>query len=280
MVKIEDFIQREADRIWDRGGKHQVDCLQRLQRLIRYTGNVELSAIKTDHIHDFLESLERQGMTPATVTRYGAAIRKVFNYAADIEAIDKAPRFKIKKQAKKRVRYFSEEELQKLYDFYGYYKKYRGGLQDWLYHMIVVADKTGMRLSEILSLRTGQTEIIEDADGHWLVLHDGDTKNGEGRWVPIAGDGLASAQRLAMGFKYSHRIFYDTWQQARRVIAKGDKDFVFHVFRHTAATRMANDFGVNTVLVAEWLGHKRLETTQKYVHPKRSHMQEIASKLG
>ena len=72
--------------------------------------------------------------------------------------------------------------------------------------------------------------------------------------MPLNGKGTAAYHRLmerqAGGYQavdqYSHRTFYWFWNKVVRDAGKGDPHFVFHVCRHTAATRLANDAKVNT----------------------------------
>ncbi|MGZ6692680.1 MAG: tyrosine-type recombinase/integrase [Solirubrobacteraceae bacterium] len=45
-----------------------------------------------------------------------------------------------------------------------------------------------------------------------------------------------------------------------------EDDATVHVLRHTFATTLVRG-GTDLVLVAELLGHARLETTRRYIHP-------------
>ena len=44
--------------------------------------------------------------------------------------------------------------------------------------------------------------------------------------------------------------------------------FVFHAFRHTCASILANDLNINLGIVSKVLGHRNIKTTIKYVHTK------------
>ena len=46
------------------------------------------------------------------------------------------------------------------------------------------------------------------------------------------------------------------------------------MLRHTAASYMANTLKMNTMIIAQYLGHRSLTTTQKYVH---ADLNEISS---
>ena len=58
-----------------------------------------------------------------------------------------------------------------------------------------------------------------------------------------------------------------------------DDRFVFHVTRHTCATRMGNDLQVPTSMIQKMRGHATIQTTQKYVHGKDDGMQAIAARM-
>jgi hypothetical protein len=58
-----------------------------------------------------------------------------------------------------------------------------------------------------------------------------------------------------------------------------DGDFVFHVCRHTCATRLL-DAGVHLLVMKEWLGHKNIETTMRYSHVKPENLSAALAKLG
>jgi Phage integrase family len=45
-----------------------------------------------------------------------------------------------------------------------------------------------------------------------------------------------------------------------------DEHFVVHTLRHTCATRLVNDEGIDVFTVQKWMGHKDLATTRRYCH--------------
>lgn len=58
-----------------------------------------------------------------------------------------------------------------------------------------------------------------------------------------------------------------------------DENFVFHTCRHTSATRLL-DAGVNILVIEEWLGHTRTETTQRYTHVKAKNLEAALAAAG
>ena len=59
-----------------------------------------------------------------------------------------------------------------------------------------------------------------------------------------------------------------------------DDEFVFHSFRHTCASNLVNNLRVPTALVAKILGHRKLETTLKYVHADTSTSLDIMEQMA
>jgi integrase len=143
-----------------------------------------------------------------------------------------------------------------------------------------------MRLGEILSLgivRCGKNSHWGEAEvqNNCVYLPGKITKTNEGRYVSINQDVREACLRLtkSLGQHFTHRKFYDRWDDARAKIAPGDKDFVFHCLRHTCASRMANELKMNTLIIAKQLGHKSSDTTNRYVHQKPDTLQKFSSAM-
>jgi len=58
------------------------------------------------------------------------------------------------------------------------------------------------------------------------------------------------------------------------------KDVTPHALRHTAATRMINDAGVDVFTASKILGHSDIKMTLRYCHPSEETMQRAVVKLG
>jgi site-specific recombinase XerD len=92
--------------------------------------------------------------------------------------------------------------------------------------------------------------------GAWITERDGTdtdplfpTRTGR----PLTRDALA--RRLT---KYAA-------QAAERCPSLSEKNVTPHVLRHTAAMRLLHA-GIDTSVIALWLGHEQVETTQIYLH--------------
>jgi len=78
---------------------------------------------------------------------------------------------------------------------------------------------------------------------------------------------------------YTKKKFEHRWNLVKREYARNDDTYVFHVTRHNAASKMANELQVPTVIVAEMLGHNSLSTTQRYVHAKPDTLRDISKQM-
>ena len=270
---ISQFIQEEASRLWD--GKHLKDVTSQLARFCAFKdhGQRQLSDFMPRDIHAFQDHLLEAGRTKSTVNRYNSAISAIFKHACEEELITHAPRFKWLKTKSNRLRYFSDSEVKQIEEFFSNHKR------SWMKQLFIIGINTGMRLGEITQI--GETaELQTDEDGSkWVYLPQ--TKNGDERYVPLNKAAQKAIKELGGRVldHYSHRMFYNAWLDCRYTVAKNDKEFVFHVCRHTCATRLANDLGAKTLIIGKMLGHRSTNTTQKYVKAKGATLQEYAKLL-
>ena len=269
------FVSREAKRMWP-SDQHRKRSLSQMDKFINFRDNKSrpLPQFASDDLDDFADHLIATGSSEATVNRYLASVSKVFSHARKKQVIRFTPRATFFKAKSERIRYFSETEICLITNYF----TQRGDW--WMTDMFTLALKTGMRKGEIVALGEG-TATISDC-GDWVYLPESVTKIGKERYVPIKHpDAQAAAHRLAkhLGAHYSKKAFEYRWGLCKREYARNDDTFVFHVTRHTAASRMANDLEVPTVIIADYLGHQSLATTQKYVHAKPNTLLDISSRM-
>lgn len=270
---LRSFVNKEAHNLWE--GKHLIESHAKLMRFCDFKqfGRRPINRFGLGDINDFLESLKNQGLGDNTLNHYRAALSSVFSYAVELKLIKEEQKIvlKWKKINSGRPRYLTKNETRSLISFLGSHKHW------WMRHFVTISLHTGMRLGEILSIT--ESHIVQTDDGTWIHLLE--TKNGDERWVPANDkviEALAALDNQPKKY-YSHRKFYHTWGAARREIARGDKHFVFHTLRHTAATNLANDFQVNSIVLGQLLGHRSVQTTKKYVHVKPTELQRIAKQM-
>ena len=144
--------------------------------------------------------------------------------------------------------------------------------------MMIVGLYTGMRRGELIQIGSKAT-LEKDDEGYYL--HVPTTKNGEPRDIPVDRPELLEAiKRLGNVSSYfSAYLFTSAWKKAKRTIAPNDPSFCSHVLRHTAASHMANVQKLNLLVIADYLGHKALQTTRKYVHVSRKAKREAVKSM-
>ena len=274
-MNIRTFINEEAHRLWH--GKQLKDSLHQLSVFCNHEGfgEREISNFVPKDIYNFMDTLIDSGKSKSTANRYLSAISKVFNHATDMELIEHSPKVKWFKTDTARPRFFSDDEIKKIKDFFANHK------HSWMREIFIIGLQTGMRLGEIVEI--GSSAVVETCSktqDKWLYLPQ--TKNGDARYVPLNKVALKAINKLGGRVKdhYSHRKFYSAWADCKYAVAKNDKDFVFHVTRHTCATRMANDLNAHTLLIGKLLGHRSQATTAKYVKGKTESLKEIADLMG
>jgi integrase len=276
MKTLKDFCNSNASRLWH--GRHLKESQSRVLKFCDFGDHPVrgLDQYKPADIYSFGDYMLSEGSSANTVNHYYAAISTLFKLAVDMEFITHAPKIKWNKVRSGRPRYMSEAEL------VGLDTHFKDSDDPWtrgkMPYLCVIGVNTGMRLGEILKITP---DCIVSRDGSdWVYLSS--TKNGDDRWVPLNQKARAALEALndEPGKGFTHRRFYNAWEHARHKIAQGDATFVFHVLRHTAATTMANDLSVNTILIAQILGHRNTSTTAKYVHSKPKVLQDIMRKLG
>ena len=140
-----------------------------------------------------------------------------------------------------------------------------------LENLIICALQTGMRRGEIFGLLKSCVDI---ENGYIELLK---TKSGKARKIPISSklkpilenalnDKTNNSEYVFVnpetGTKYNDvkHAFSNLLMQAKI------KNFRFHDFRHTVATRMV-EAGIDLAVVQEILGHANIQTTMRYAHP-------------
>lgn len=276
MSTLQDFTNANASRLWH--GRHLKESQSRVLKFCAFADHNlrNIDQFKPANLYAFGDYMISEGSSANTVNHYFAAISTIFKLAVDMEILVHAPKIKWHKVRSGRPRYMSKDEIQSLDS------EFKGSSDPWVRrfmpHLVTLAVNTGMRLGEILKITPIAIQKMDGAS--WVYLAE--TKNGDDRWVPlnVKAQAALAALKDQPGKGFTTRRFYNAWGKARSRIACGDDTFVFHVLRHTAASTMANELGVNSLLIGQILGHRNVATTAKYVHAKPKSLQDIMRKLG
>ena len=131
----------------------------------------------------------------------------------------------------------------------------------------VMAIETGMRRSELLSLRWCD---VDTARG---LAHLENSKNDQPRWVPLTALAIESLARnpsltrlpRELIFPISPSLLTQAWGHA--LGRAGIADLRWHDLRHEALSRWAHRLSGDVFKLSLVSGHKTLQMAQRYVHP-------------
>ena len=229
---------------------------------------------------------------PATVVRYMGALSHALNTAVNEWGwIDKSPMIGVRKPTvdNERRRFLSDEEIQRVLT------EAKGSENRFLYTVVLLALSTGMRLTEIMSLRWRNVLVEDGADMGLLVMEK--TKNGDARTSPLAEDAFKAVMVMRDKAKkdYADRVpanqllfpsdtvenkpveIRKAWETCRKR-AELD-DFRFHDLRHTAGSLLAMS-GASTREIAEVLGHKTMAMAKRYSHLTQKHLGSVVANMN
>ena len=229
---------------------------------------------------------------PATVVRYMGALSHALNTAVNEWGwMDKSPMVGVKKPKvdNERRRFLSDDEIQRVL------VSAKESENRFLYTVVLLALSTGMRQSEIMTLRWRNVLVEDGANMGLLVMEK--TKNGDARTSPLAEDAFTAVMALrdkviknnAGRVPASQLLFpSDTvenkpveirkaWETCRKR-AELD-DFRFHDLRHTAGSLLAMS-GASTREIAEVLGHKTMAMAKRYSHLTQKHLGSVVATMN
>jgi integrase len=237
-------------------------------KLIQDISIEELEIIQNDYI--------KSGHSINYVNNIIKILKAMFTKAADWEMIneDVLKRVRKVKQLKgenKRLRYLSDDEIERLINACGKEIK----------PIVITALNTGMRKSEILHLTWNRVDLKNR-----IILLD-KTKNGERREIPINQTLFYTLSGIVRNIKTDYvfynpetlKPYYDLKKSFAAALKKAHIiDFHFHDLRHTFASRLVMG-GVDLTTVKELLGHKSITMTLRYSHLASAHIQNAVKVL-
>ena len=242
---------------------------------------LDLSDLDADLIATFLDHLERErGNSVRTRNARLAAIRSMFRFAAmrhpeHAHLIQRILAIPTKRTERTEVSFLTPGEVDALLAAPD--RTTRFGRRDhaWL----VLTAQTGLRVSETLGLRIA--DVCLDSGAH-VRCH------GKGRKERVTPLTVQTAAVLRVWLRerggeaheplfpslYGRRLSRDAVERllskhtrvaARKCPSLNDKRVTPHVLRHSAAMRLL-EAGVDSSVIALWLGHENVQTTQVYLH--------------
>lgn len=198
-------------------------------------------------------------VSPATVNRALATIRRILSFArqSGIPAAD--PRIELLTGERQREFVLSEA------DEHRYIAALRAAGRGVLADIAILILETGLRITEALTLETGEVRAGV------VTIRPVNAKSGKARSVPLT---VKAMEIVKPRLGTNHRVFseaptlwcLDHWHRDIRRSLGMPEEFVIHSLRHTALTRMGES-GMDTFTLQAIAGHRSITTTQRYVHP-------------
>lgn len=213
----------------------------------------------------YLQSVRR--LSPASVNLRLAAIRSLLKH------LGRSLRIKSPKQVTPPVKALTPRELGRLF------AAAEGSRRDTA--ILNLLARAGLRVGEVVRLLTGDMEMNGRAG--WLTVRA--SKGNKTRRVPLNSEvrqalrawlderPKGEAQTLFLSRTGKPLSERDVQRMVAGYARTAGVDATPHTLRHTFATR-AIEKGVDIATLQALLGHSRLETTGRYLHPTAERMQE------
>ena len=251
------------------------------QRTGKQPTKLTLEDLDATLIGAFFDHLERErGCSTRTRNLRLTAIRSLFRYCAlrfpeHAALIERVLAIPPKRHDRTLVSYLTEPELDALLNTPD--RSTWTGRRD--HALLLLAAQTGLRASELIALTPA--DIHTGTGAHLTTLGKGRKR----RITPLTKDTLAVLNawtreragsdttplfptrtgRPLTRDALARRLTKYSGQGAERCPSLREKNVTPHVLRHTAAMRLLHA-GIDTSVIALWLGHEQVETTHKYLH--------------
>ena len=225
-------------------------------------------------------SRHKKALSPASVNRELATLRRLLRLASEWRLIGSVPRIRLLRGERNREFVLGHADE----------KSYLSALKCPLRDVATILLDTGLRVGEILSLEWTDVHLrpAKGAKHGYLTVRAKNAKNSKARNIPLT-DRVAEILR-AQSPERNGYIFhrpdgsqlYSTWldqqHSAVRESLKLPKDFVLHSLRHTFGTRLG-EAGADAFTIMRLMGHSTVTVSQRYVHPSPESMENAVSRL-
>ena len=195
-------------------------------------------------------------LSPKTVNRYLAAVSGILRFACLEGLLPGRPPVPLQSEDEGRIHWLTDAQEKLLCDCLAS----RGWRAESL--AVAVLCASGLRWGEFQGLEPD--EVLDWGTRTFKIAVER-SKNRHARTVSIA-PGLGRALRAMLLGGERPSYYAMRTRLAAAVMACGlDPAITIHTFRHTTATRLAR-LGKNPRLIMDFMGHRALATTMKYVH--------------
>lgn len=248
--------------------KHKKQHLR--DHLLPAFGKLRLDQITTQLVDGFVATKLKR-LSPSTVNKLLATLRRALNIAHDWGVIGKTPKFRPAKLPQAEFDFLDFDEAERFLD---------GAEEKWR-TFLLTAIRTGLRLGELRGLQWGDVDLKNKrlrVARAFTQTGWGVPKSGKGRTVDLAHDIVAileahrpgRAARTALvfpgpsGAPLDEKAVYKACVAASEAAGLG-RVVGPHKLRHTYASHHAMR-GTPMPVLQAWLGHSSIAVTMKYAH--------------
>lgn len=223
-------------------------------------------------IGEIVAKKRKECVSPATVNKVLMVIRAVLRHAHGLGWIDSVPRFKMLKTEKRRIRFLTHAEAEKLLRFLPPHKA----------DIARFSLATGLRMSNVLELEWSQIDMARKLA--WV--HPDQAKARKAIPVPLSDEAI-DLVRKQLG-KHDYVVFTFKGKPIKRVNNRGwqkalekagIKNFRWHDLRHTWASWHIQN-GTPLSVLQELGGWESSEMVRRYAHLSAEHLQQFAGNGG
>jgi len=266
----QDAVLRWLDETSHKATQH--DDIHHLRWLDPHLGSLTLNSITRDKIDALIAKRKSEGVSNATVNRMLAVVRAILRRAAlDWEWLDKIPKIKLLPEPKRRIRWITQDEAQRLIE----------ELPEHLAEMVRFSLATGLRQANVTHLDWSQVDL----ERRVAWIHADQAKARKAISVPLNAEAVLVLRRQ-LG-KHQQRVFTyhgkpvidvntKAWRHALKRV--GIEDFRWHDLRHTWASWHVQN-GTPLHVLQELGAWESVEMVRRYAHLGQNHLAEYAESL-
>ena len=268
-----------------------------LKRARDQFGSKPISNFTPDFLTEFRKGMKKEGLSASTQNRYTDLVVRIIRFSKTSKRINFDPTEGYEKVTENHddIDFWTPHEISAFLIFAN--KKYpRGTEKRWIYVAYLMELETGLRANELWGFK------LKDIPKHESKLKIsrqflggakfGATKGKKSRYVPFS-QGLREEITYLLDDElieqYPERtlfvssdltpIHHDNFRN--RIFDKdaeesGVRAIRFHDLRHTAITEWARK-KIYPLTIQSMAGHKKLQTTQRYIHLLGSEVEEVGS---
>lgn len=226
----------------------------------------KINTITQMDISNFINSCRNAGLQDSSINVHLSKLATIFNRLLEDEIIDK--KIKVKKiKLRSKEKNIISQEMEEV--FLSKIKK------EVHRDLVVLLLDTGLRVNEALNLRK---EHIDLQEGFLYIYAN---KTDTPRAVPITSRVREILSKRIGNADLFPRVRYNAFYTMLKNAVKAaglPADITVHSLRHTCLSRLAKN-GANASLIMAWAGHKKLSTSQQYIHMNPQDLKNFANKL-